>query len=264
LTSNNENLHLEHQLSGSKDNELLNTYQSYYNTLYYGQEALKTLSPEQQKPKEQELSKFYFEKNKEVQETVQKNPKALANIMALSLLHPLQNTDVAQIVLNNLKANYPYSKPVNLAFNELNKQLPVEVGMMAPEIKLENPEGKLISSKDYLGKVVLLDFWASWCMPCRMENPNVVKAYQKYHDKGFEILGVSLDNNKDKWVQAIAKDQLTWNHISDLKGWGSSATQIFKFSSIPLTILIGKDGKILAKNLRGPALEEKLEELFGK
>ena len=101
-------------------------------------------------------------------------------------------------------------------------------------------------------------------MPCRMENPNVVKAYQKYHDKGFEILGVSLDNNKDKWLQAIAKDQLTCNHISDLKSWGSSATQIFKFNSIPLTILIGKDGKILAKNLRGPALEQKLEELFGK
>ncbi len=108
----------------------------------------------------------------------------------------------------------------------------------------------------------MIDFWASWCGPCRKENPNVVKVYQQYKDQGFEILGVSLDNDRDRWLKAIADDKLTWLHISDLKGWRSTFAQQYGVSSIPQTILLDQDGNILARNLRGPALEEKLAEVF--
>jgi peroxiredoxin len=136
-------------------------------------------------------------------------------------------------------------------------------GAEAPDFTQPNPDGKNISLSDFKGQVVMLDFWASWCRPCRMENPNVVKAYNKYHKSGFEILGVSLDKTKDKWVQAIAQDGLTWPHVSDLGGWASKPAGLYGVSSIPATFLLDREGKIMARNLRGPALEDKLKEIFG-
>lgn len=136
-------------------------------------------------------------------------------------------------------------------------------GAEAPDFTEANPDGKNISLSDFRGQVVMLDFWASWCRPCRMENPNVVKAYNKYHKSGFEILGISLDKTKDKWVAAIAQDGLTWPHVSDLGGWGSKPAALYGVSSIPATFLLDREGKIMARNLRGPALESKLQEIFG-
>lgn len=135
-------------------------------------------------------------------------------------------------------------------------------GVEAPLFAGPNPDGETVSLESLRGKVVLIDFWASWCGPCRRENPNVVKVYQKYKEQGFEILGVSLDQNKDRWVQAIAADNLTWLHISDLKGWKSEYGQLYGVSSIPQTVLVDRDGKIIARNLRGPALEQKLAEVL--
>lgn len=112
------------------------------------------------------------------------------------------------------------------------------------------------------GKYLLVDFWASWCSPCRAENPNVVAAYQKFHDKGFDILGVSFDKNHEKWLEAIAADQLSWNHVSDLQGWGNAAGKLYGIQSIPQNILIDPQGIIIEKNLRGADLQEKLNELF--
>ncbi len=136
-------------------------------------------------------------------------------------------------------------------------------GNIAPNISGSTPEGSNMALEDLRGKVVMIDFWASWCRPCRMENPNVVKAYNKYSPAGFEILGVSLDNDRKKWMDAIAADGLTWKHISDLGGWGSQPAAAYGVSSIPATFLLDQDGKIMAKNLRGPALENKLAEIFG-
>ena len=137
------------------------------------------------------------------------------------------------------------------------------IGQKAPELAFQNPEGKTLKLSDLKGKVVLIDFWASWCRPCRMENPNVVKAYNKYHEKGFEIFSVSLDKDKAAWVNAIKQDGLVWAyHVSDLLYWQSQAAQIYGVRSIPATFLIGKDGKIIAKNLRGEALEQALEQIF--
>jgi len=137
-------------------------------------------------------------------------------------------------------------------------------GGSAPDFSQDTPEGETISLKDFRGKVVLLDFWASWCGPCRRENPNVVKMYEKYKDKGFEILGISLDRTRDKWLKAIEADGLTWPHVSDLKGWQNEVAQLYGVRSIPHTILIDAEGQVVANKLRGPALEAKLAEILGE
>lgn len=136
-------------------------------------------------------------------------------------------------------------------------------GAPAPEISLNTPDGDVLKLSDLKGKYVLVDFWASWCKPCRRENPNVVRAYNKYKDKGFEILGVSLDRDRSRWLQAIQADGLTWKHVSDLKYFQCEAAVDYGVSAIPFTVLVDKEGKIIAQNLRGPSLERKLEELFG-
>lgn len=138
----------------------------------------------------------------------------------------------------------------------------VSAGAAAPDISLNTPDGKTIKLSSLRGKYVLIDFWASWCGPCRKENPNVVRMYNKFKNKNFEIFGVSLDDNKQKWTGAIAQDGLGWMHVSDLKGWQSQGAALYSVTAIPATFLIDKEGKIIAKNLRGEALEKKLSEVL--
>ncbi|MCB0661818.1 MAG: TlpA family protein disulfide reductase [Saprospiraceae bacterium] len=135
-------------------------------------------------------------------------------------------------------------------------------GGSAPDFTSDQPDGTPLSLSDFKGKVTLVDFWASWCGPCRRENPNVVKMYKEYHDKGFEILGVSLDRSKDKWLQAIEQDGLVWKHVSDLKGWQNEVAQLYGVRSIPHTVLLDAEGNIIARGLRGPQLEQELAKIF--
>ena len=148
----------------------------------------------------------------------------------------------------------------------LPKLKAVALGAIAPEFAEADTSGKMVSLTSFRGKYVLIDFWASWCGPCRRENPNVVKAFNKYKGNKFTIVGVSLDrpNNKEKWPAAIHKDGLAWTQVSDLKFWDSKVAGMYAVRGIPQNFLLDPDGKIVGKNLRGDDLEEKLAEIFGK
>ncbi|MEH3114605.1 TlpA disulfide reductase family protein [Pedobacter terrae] len=135
-------------------------------------------------------------------------------------------------------------------------------GKVAPAIAMPDKDGKIVKLSDFRGKYVLVDFWASWCGPCRRENPNVVAAYKKYHDKGFEILGVSLDSKKDAWLKAIEADGLTWTHVSDLQAWSNSAVKAYGVKSVPASFLLDPEGKVVGKDLRGEELNKALASIF--
>jgi peroxiredoxin len=136
----------------------------------------------------------------------------------------------------------------------------VAIGKVAPDFTMNDPDGNPVTLSSLRGNYVLVDFWASWCGPCRRENPNVVAAYKKFHDKGFEILGVSLDREKESWLNAIKADNLTWKHVSDLQYWNNAASQQYGVMAIPANVLLDKDGIIIGRDLRGDDLIKKLEE----
>lgn len=201
--------------------------------------------------------------SKQVKRIIRNNANSfVATFATASLVNPEEDfafADSMAAIFEKSKPESPYTKALLTRLGALRS---TAVGTAAPDISLPSPEGKEVALSSLKGKYVLVDFWASWCGPCRQENPNVVRMYNKYKDKGFEIFGVSLDENRDKWLKAIAMDKLTWPHVSDLKGWNSAAAQLYNIQAIPQTVLLDKEGKIIAKNLRGQALEDKLASLL--
>lgn len=182
---------------------------------------------------------------------------------------------ICVIAVSAIGFAFTYNSSSSLDKNEWPKKKSILVGTnigdQAPELAIENPSGKVLKLSSLRGKYVLIDFWASWCGPCRRENPNVVAAYSKYKEakfkkaKGFEIYSVSLDKNKDAWKTAIGKDRLTWsNHVCDFGGWQSKAASAYGVRSIPISFLIDPDGIIVAKNLRGQALHLELDKYIVK
>lgn len=208
-------------------------------------------------------NKLMDENMNQVAIIVMANPTSLACLAGIQQLNPEKYLDVYIALDKGLYGKHPGSKYIQRFHEEVTSISKLAIGSASPEIALATPDGQQLSLSSLKGNVVLVDFWASWCGPCRKENPNVVKLYKKYHSKGFEILGVSLDQSKDKWVEAIKQDGLEWKHVSDLRGWESSVCPVFGINSIPFTLLVDKEGKILAKGLRGAALANRLKEIFG-
>ena len=164
--------------------------------------------------------------------------------------------------LTDLKANYDARQSQLAEMEKRKKEDNSWVGKMVPELALPDVNGRIIKLSSFKGKYVLVDFWASWCGPCRNENPAVVEAYNRFKDKNFTILGVSLDKEKDDWIKAIKDDNLAWTHVSDLQYWNSKAVELFKFDGIPYNVLVDPQGKVIAEGLRGAQLESKLQQLF--
>jgi thiol-disulfide isomerase/thioredoxin len=194
---------------------------------------------------------------------IDKNPTSFANLAALQLMSDKEASfPYFERVSDAMKKKFPNQKNLKAFYDYVDKMKRLNIGSVAPEIKLNSPEGKEIALSSLRGKIVLIDFWASWCGPCRKENPNVKKIYAEFHNKGFEVFSVSLDKDKNAWMKAIADDKLTWTHVSDLGYWQSSVVPLYDIKGIPMTVLLDKEGKIVAKNLRGEQLAAKVSELI--
>jgi thiol-disulfide isomerase/thioredoxin len=234
-------------------------FQAYMATAPKDQTAIESTN----KALEAQYNTIVATHNQFLQNFVEKNITSFASLAAIQQLPAEDYLSLSIKLDESLLAKYPTSDYVKMFHEEVASKKNLAVGSMAPEISMNTPDQKPLALSSLKGKVVLIDFWASWCGPCRAENPNVVKAYGKYNPKGFDIFSVSLDADAEKWKMAIQKDNLSWkNHVCDFKGWQSSVVPQYGFKGIPYNVLIDKEGKIIAKNLRGQQLEEKLAEVF--
>lgn len=209
----------------------------------------------------------YYEKSKELAnpflgeayQFIEKNKKSLTAFFAASVI---MGTDPVayekELIAYSKEAaqNFPDNKMIVAFASQMSLLEKLSVGQIAPDFTALTPEGKSISLSDFKGKYVLLDFWASWCGPCRQDNPHLVKMYHQFKDKNFTVLGFSLDNDTQKWQKAIQQDKLDWTHISELKQWDAETAKLYNINSIPASFILDPDGKILAKNLRGKELED--------
>lgn len=198
---------------------------------------------------------------------VKENNNSIFSLMLTSEM--LQRKEINSALADEIVKGLPPKTASSLLagdiMREIEKLKRADIGGVAPDFSAPTPTGEMLSLKETLGKYTIIDFWASWCKPCRRENPNVVRVYEKYHDKGLNIISVSLDREgqKDRWLQAIKDDKMDWYHVSNLKFWQDPIARLYNVRSIPATFLLDENGNIIDKNLRGQALETKIASLLG-
>ncbi len=280
VTGNAANLNTDFTVSGSAEAKY---YRTFLMTQFRHYQQLDSLKQELQAYSQnrdqggfmqtlqvqQKLKNDYSEKIKTL---IDNHPDSKVNLAVVEQLDPEKEFDYFDRVSTVLNNSLPNSDYTNNLSSRVEGWRKTAIGSQAPEIALPNPMGEVMKLSELRGSYVLIDFWASWCRPCRDENPNVVRMYNEYKDDGFTVYSVSLDGlpqqkgtGKERWIQAIQEDNLIWPyHVSDLKGWQSSAANLFQVRSIPFSLLVSPEGEIIAKNLRGPELGNKLAELFRK
>ena len=203
------------------------------------------------------------DEDEEFQRTyLDENPASFIAPYIVQNLHYQKEADEIEALLAKLDPSLMGSSLVGSMTRRVEALKKVAIGMMAPEFSQNDSMGNPVSLSSFRGKYLLIDFWAAWCPPCRAENPNVVKAYQKYHDKGFEVLGVSLDKTREDWMKAVKDDGLTWTQVSDLKYWSNEVAALYAISSIPSNLLLDREGVIINKGLREDDLLSALEALM--
>ncbi len=207
---------------------------------------------------------FNAQVNKLTGDFVYANPDVLVSLYQLMGIAGIESNERVESLYNNLSDELKQSFIGKELAGKIARLKLFEIGAIMPELTLPDTSGNPVSTSDFKGQYLLVDLWAGWCAPCRVENPNLVTMYNKYQGKNFNILGVSLDNSRNEWLAAIQKDKLTWPQVSDLKHWNSAAIAHFGINSIPTNYLLDPSGKIIAKDLRGQALRNKLEELLEK
>lgn len=268
------------KMSGTKWAKPLSRYMELFNAFVAEQAKLKGQEPAVIYEKSKELRKPLEEF---VVKQINSDPGNSVNLILTSVIMPASQEELSSWdpkyleLLRKMESAYQEkhgSSPLTATLSEQIAQLEAAYDnyarfntgtIAAPEIAMKNPDGKELRLSDLKGKVVLIDFWASWCGPCRKENPNVVKMYKKFRSKGFEIFSVSLDQDPNAWKTAITRDGLVWpNHVSDGMGWQTPLTQTYGFNAIPYTVLLNREGNIIAVNLRGSQLEQKLEAELAK
>ncbi len=213
----------------------------------------------------EEYNKFQDEMNNYSKKFIKENKDAYLSVLLLEnfLMRQYLTPEEVKGHFEKLDKSLLETKSAKNIKKVLDSMSEVTIGKPAPNFSAPSPDGKVVSLKESLGKVTIIDFWASWCGPCRAENPNVVAMYNELHDKGLNIIGVSLDKDAAKWKEAIAKDKLTWAHVSNLKHWSEPIAKQYNVQSVPATFILDAKGNIVAKDLRGEELKAKVKELLG-
>lgn len=267
---------MEYEMTGNAESEFLTTILHRQNEFAERsqemQNALRTpLTNEQRDSVSRALQALVVEAGTAVKASIEESKSMDADVSAflLNLLDPRAEKSYITATLAELSKKDKESRLIQQMSKRFipapARNSGVAIGAVAPEIRQKTPDGDMMALSDLRGKYVLIDFWASWCRPCRIENPNVVRTYHKYKGSGFDIFSVSLDKSEPRWIKAIEDDGLVWDgHVSDLKAWSNQAARDYGVGSIPATFLIDPEGKVIARNLRGGALERKLQEVLGE
>lgn len=265
-----------YEVKGSPDLELIRQVQEKLSAVEGSEEVKKLNEDFQVAVKNQDQQKiaqlqsdymtFVGREHDKIARLLEEQPPSLAviNLLQSNTIDKDRYFKTYITIADKLRKHWPDYTQSKAFIQMVDKMKATAVGQPAPEIALPDPSGKIVPLSSMKGRYVLVDFWAKWCGPCRQENPNVVRVYNKYKDKGFTVFGVSLDRKKEDWLQAIEQDKLTWTHVSDLKFWQSEAAKTYNITAIPFSLLLDPNGIIIDKNLRGPALEKRIAELLDK